>query len=84
MCQALFLYFFTLFLLYTAPSMNKLIFRSMNMTAEDRKALRDLFASQALVGLTCYYEDYEPHEIAFMAYEVADAMMKARENDNEK
>ena len=54
------------------------------MTKEDKQALRDLFASQALVGMACYCEDYEPHEIAFMSYELADAMLRARENDNEK
>ena len=54
------------------------------MGEEDRKALRDLFASQALVGLTCYYEDYKPSEMAFMAYEMADAMLRARENDENK
>ena len=51
------------------------------MTAEDRKALRDLFASQALVGLAGDHFDYEPHEIAFMAYELADAMLRAREKN---
>ena len=53
------------------------------MGEEDRKALRDLFASQALVGLTCYCEDYSPSEMAFMAYEMADAMLIEREVKNE-
>ena len=52
------------------------------MNKEDKQALRDLFASQALVGLTCYCEDYEYHELAHMAYEMADAMLKKREEDD--
>ena len=45
--------------------------------------LRDLFAAHALAGLTCYCEDYEYHELANMAYEMADAMLRAREGKDE-
>ena len=51
------------------------------MTKKKREKLRDKFAAHALVGLTCYYEDYEPEAMAAMAYEMADAMLKVREEE---
>ena len=55
----------------------------MNMTAEDRKALRDLFASQALVGLAAnpnfhFHSHKERKEIVAASYDLADYMMNER------
>ena len=54
------------------------------MTNEDRKALRDLFASQALVGLAVRNNiDVSSIKgkkyIALRSYEIADEMLKVRE-----
>lgn len=43
--------------------------------------LRDWFAGQALVALIHEYDDAEP--TAKKAYEMADAMMKARKENND-
>ena len=56
------------------------------MTKEDKQALRDLFASQALVGLTARNNiDVSSRKgkkyIALRSYEIADAMLKVREEE---
>jgi hypothetical protein len=38
--------------------------------------MRDQFAMAALTGINV--KEFKPHEIAWMAYELADAMMEAR------
>lgn len=49
-------------------------------------ALRDWFAGQIAAGMAAFSGtagiSYGPGEIAGRAYQVADAMLKARENDN--
>ena len=52
------------------------------MTKEDKQALRDLFASQALIGLTRYGKKYSYEEMALISYGIADAMLKVREKDD--
>jgi hypothetical protein len=44
-------------------------------------SLRDWFAGQALVGLCAY--DETPEGLARASYQVADAMLKARDTTNE-
>ena len=49
---------------------------------EQGMTLRDYFAAKAMTGLFAsgHYEGLvDPHEISATAYQVADAMMKARE-----
>ena len=57
------------------------------MTKEDKQALRDLFASQALVGLAARNNiDVSSIKgkkyIATRSYEIADEMLKAREQND--
>jgi hypothetical protein len=40
--------------------------------------LRDYFAARAMQGMIAAAENYQTHELAQYAYEVADAMLKAR------
>ena len=44
--------------------------------------LRDYFAAQAMQGMIAAAENYQTHELAQYAYEVADAMLKARKEQN--
>ncbi len=41
--------------------------------------LRDYFAGQALIGLTCIEGGFHPNIISEKAYEMADVMLKKRE-----
>ncbi len=53
-----------------------------NYSAWDGMTLRDYFAGQALAGLTTHDLDDEPRmdALAPAAYEIADAMLAARES----
>ena len=57
------------------------------MTKEDKQALRDLFASQALVGLTMRTK-FEVrtmkgrNDIALRSYQIADEMLKVKEEND--
>jgi hypothetical protein len=42
------------------------------------KELRDYFAAKAMQGLITGLQDYKESRIAELAFELADAMMKAR------
>lgn len=41
--------------------------------------LRDYFAAKAMQGMLAAAENYRTHELTGFAYQVADAMLKARE-----
>jgi hypothetical protein len=43
-----------------------------------RKSLRDEFAAKALQGMIAAAENYQTHELAQYAYDIADAMLEAR------
>lgn len=47
---------------------------------EDKRTLPDWFAGQAVAGYLSHPEDSgDPENVAILSYEVADAMMKERE-----
>lgn len=56
----------------------------MNIERDYDVLLRDYFAASAMQGMLCYfgfpddYGDYTPFGVAMVAYEMADAMLKAR------
>jgi hypothetical protein len=50
-------------------------------TAQDGMDLRDYFAAKAMQGYITGDYDLFPHELAEKAYVMADAMMKAREQE---
>jgi hypothetical protein len=64
---------------------NKLAFPiqdAYSMSTEQGMTLRDYFAAKAMVGLlNCYHnpKEFTEEKLAEQSYEVADAMMKARE-----
>ena len=50
-----------------------------NTFAVEGMTLRDYFAAKAMQGLITGAEDYNEHRISQLAFELADAMIKARE-----
>lgn len=54
---------------------------SINQSQQDGMDLRDYFAAKAMQGLltTVKNEEWHCYETASISYEMADAMMKARE-----
>ena len=56
-----------------------------NVTGEKGMDLRDYFAAQAMQGLIAHFDfdrfRDDPLRVARWAYDAADAMMKAREQD---
>jgi len=55
-----------------------------NMIGEKGMDLRDYFAAKAMQGLLASEVNAEINTFAKKAYEMADEMMKARENDIDK
>lgn len=50
-----------------------------NTFAVEGMTLRDYFAAKAMQALVTGAEDYNEHRISALAFELADAMIKARE-----
>ena len=49
---------------------------------ESGMTLRDYFAAKAMQGMLAASENYSTNELALYAYDVADAMLKQREDSN--
>lgn len=49
------------------------------MQAVEGMTLRDYFAAKAMQGMLAAAENYQTEELTALAYDVADAMLKARE-----
>ena len=50
-----------------------------NCYAPTGMTLRDYFAAKAMQGMLAASENYQTHEMAMYAYDIADAMLAVRE-----
>ena len=61
------------------PSYNRAIWPESPGSTQDGMTLRDYFAAKAMQGMLAASENYQTHEMAMYAYDVADVMLAVRE-----